>query len=118
MRYLSYLLVLASSGFAQQPFTGTWNVPELKKPPGKTVKPAKTPPVQPEVKKPPAVSLDKVLARIEALDHRYQQGAEKSKLPLVALSTRRSDALHANPDELRDIWAWLDKWERSYLTDQ
>jgi len=59
-----------------------------------------------------------VLSRIDSLDHRYQQGTEKSKLPLVALTTKRGDALRATPDELREIWSWLDKWERSYLPGQ
>ena len=59
-----------------------------------------------------------MLGRIAALDKRYQEGGDKSKLPLVALTTKRTDALHANPDELKEIWAWLDRWERSYLPER
>jgi len=33
----------------------------------------------------------------------------------VVSATSGSFALKANPDELREIWAWLDRWERSYL---
>jgi serine/threonine protein kinase len=82
-----------------------------------TTVPVKGPRKQPKPPQPagPTVSLDKVLKRIDALDKRYQGGGEKSKLPIIALSTRRNDALHATPDELKEIWAWLDRWERSYL---
>jgi len=92
------------------------------KPPKKGTTAVKTrppppPPQEPKKTATAAVSLDKVLGRIDALDKRYQETGDKSKLPLVALNTKRSDALHANPDELKVIWAWLDKWERSYLPE-
>ena len=48
-------------------------------------------------------------------NERFQASPEKSRLAGVALTTKRNDALHASPDELREIWAWLDRWEQSYL---
>ena len=76
------------------------------------------PPPPPPPPKGATVSLAKVLSRIDALDKRYHAAGEKAPLPLVALTTKRTDALHANPDELKEIWAWLDRWERSYLPER
>jgi len=73
------------------------------------------PPVEPKTKGP---SLGQVLARIDALDKRYSASPQRSKLPLVALGTKRKDAAHATPEELKAIWAFLDKWESSYLPDE
>ena len=92
------------------------------KPPKKNTTAVKTRPPPPPPQEPKktggaAVSLEKVLGRIDALDKRFQETGDKSKLPLVALNSKRGDALHANPDELGKIWAWLDKWERSYLPE-
>jgi eukaryotic-like serine/threonine-protein kinase len=84
-------------------------------PPIKVRQPPPPPPPQLPPPQKPAITLAKVLSRIEALDKRYEATGEKSKLPIVALTTKRSDAVHANPDELKAIWEWLDRWERSYL---
>jgi len=78
----------------------------------------KTRPPPPPPTKGATVSLAKVLSRVDALDKRYHAAGEKAPLPLVALTTKRTDALHANPDELKEIWAWLDRWERSYLPER
>jgi len=83
-------------------------------PPRPEKKPPK-PPVEPKAKGP---SLNQVLARIDALDKRYSASPQRSKLPLVALGTKRKDATHATPEELKAIWAFLDKWESSYLPDE
>ena len=98
--------------------TTTATPPDEVKPPkkGPTGKTKPPPPLPPP--KGATVSLAKVLSRIDALDKRYHAAGEKAPLPLVALTTKRTDALHANPDELKEIWAWLDRWERSYLPER
>jgi len=81
------------------------------KPPG----PKTRPPPEPPKPKGPAVSLDKVLSRIDSLGKRYGERPDPSPIAIRALESKRSDAQHASPDELKNIWSLLDRWERQYL---